>query len=228
MSNLVRSYLVTHHAVINEVCDTNSDPALKHFAMQAQTLIKCQVTLCKPSMKSRFPSATVSRGTFAHPRTACTHERVLKQKRQLKSWQRLCASSQPDAPVAAVTALTDAPLQQLSGEQTSLPAAAGVYAVYDKHQTLQYVGLSRKVPVPAFLGESTSPAGTKQVFFTVQVAVSIANHMQDLPEHTHSVKVATLSNPTKDNLTAAWKQWVESAGRRQTLSQEVFHHLCLR
>lgn len=74
------------------------------------------------------------------------HKRFLKQRHQLGgSCQRICASIQPDAPAAAVTALSDAPLQQLSGEQAALPAAAGVYAVYDKDQTLQYIGLSRKV-----------------------------------------------------------------------------------
>lgn len=55
-------------------------------------------------------------------------------------------------------------------------------------------------------------------FCAVQVAVSIANHMQDLPDYTHSVKVATVANPTKENLTAAWKQWVESAGTKQLSS----------
>ena len=36
--------------------------------------------------------------------------------------------------------------------------------------------------------------------------------MQDLPDFTHSVKVATVPDPTKENLTAAWKSWVQSAG----------------
>ena len=35
----------------------------------------------------------------------------------------------------------------VSGEQGALPAAAGVYAVYDKDEKLQYIGLSRKVSV---------------------------------------------------------------------------------
>lgn len=59
--------------------------------------------------------------------------------------------------------------------------------MYDKNEKLQYIGLSRKV------------------------AVSIANHIQDLPDYTHSVKVATVPDPSKDNLTAAWKQWIQSA-----------------
>lgn len=31
------------------------------------------------------------------------------------------------------------------GEMNQFPAAPGVYAVYDKEDTLQYIGLSRKV-----------------------------------------------------------------------------------
>ena len=48
--------------------------------------------------------------------------------------------------------------------------------------------------------------------YLLQVAVSIANHLQDLPDSIHSVKVGCVSNPTKENLTAAWKQWIQSAG----------------
>lgn len=63
------------------------------------------------------------------------------------------------------------------------------------------------------------------MWFCIQVAVSIANHVQDLPEYAHSVRVATLSNPTRENLTAAWKQWVESAGT-QSISKHVTLHTC--
>lgn len=180
--------------------------------MHGQTVTKCQVAVCRHTLKTPLPP--VVRGTAGHSRTPCTHKRLQKQTRQLgASYRRICAASQPDAPAAAVTALSDAPLQQLTGEQTALPAAAGVYAVYDKDQTLQYIGLSRKVS-PSGLSRHVHCALSVPTLFycTIQVAVSIANHMQDLPEHAHSVRVATLSNPTKENLTAAWKQWVESAG----------------
>ena len=114
--------------------------------MHGQTIINCQVAVCKHTSKAPVPP--VVRGTTGHLWTPCMHKRLLKQKCQLgASYQRICASSQPDAPAAAaaVTALSDAPLQQISGEQPALPAAAGVYAVYDKDQTIQYIGLSRKV-----------------------------------------------------------------------------------
>ena len=37
------------------------------------------------------------------------------------------------------------PVQTETGERTAFPVSAGVYAVYDKEQKLQYIGLSRKV-----------------------------------------------------------------------------------
>lgn len=46
----------------------------------------------------------------------------------------------------------------------------------------------------------------------LQIAVSLANHARDLPELAHSVKYAPVPDATRDNLTAAWKAWVEQAG----------------
>lgn len=181
--------------------------------MHVQTGVNSQVALCKHALKRPLPP--VVRATAEYPSTARLHRRTLKQRRGREvACQRICASQQPDTPAAAVTALSDAPLQQLSGERTALPAAAGVYAVYDQHQKLQYIGLSRKVsPLGLLRSVQCFCPDQPYIFFgTIQVAVSIANHVQDLPEYAHSVRVATLSNPTRENLTAAWKQWVESAG----------------
>ena len=50
-----------------------------------------------------------------------------------------------------------------------------------------------------------------------QIAVSLANHARDLPELAHSVKYAPVPDATRDNLTAAWKAWVEQAGARAHL-----------
>ena len=64
------------------------------------------------------------------------------------SCRRVRAASQPDASAtstSSVSSLSDAPLQPVSGEPGALPNTAGVYAVYDKEQKLQYIGLSRKV-----------------------------------------------------------------------------------
>lgn len=39
------------------------------------------------------------------------------------------------------------PVQSETGQRTAFPASAGVYAVFDKDKNIQYIGLSRKVPV---------------------------------------------------------------------------------
>ena len=111
--------------------------------MQGHAISQCPLAYHHRTLSPVIPSAPLVRG---HPRTACTHKRFFRQTVQLKqSYQKPRASSQTDTLAAAAPALSDTPLQQLSGEQTALPAAAGVYAVYDKDGTLQYIGLSRKV-----------------------------------------------------------------------------------
>ena len=48
----------------------------------------------------------------------------------------------------AADSLQDAslqPVQTEAGQRTAFPASAGVYAVYNKDQRIQYIGLSRKV-----------------------------------------------------------------------------------
>ena len=75
--------------------------------------------------------------------------------------------------------------QQISPEITLEP---GVYAVYDISNTLQYVGISRKV------------------------AVSIQTHVESLgPEMVASVKFDVMPGAGKEELTDAWKKWIEGA-----------------
>lgn len=73
------------------------------------------------------------------------------------------------------------------GEFNTFPDAPGVYAVYDNQGQLQYIGLSRKV------------------------SASVSNHLQELPNETFAVKVHVVADATRENLTAAWKSWVEEA-----------------
>ena len=70
----------------------------------------------------------------------------------------------------------------------SVPGVSGVYAVFDAEGTLQFVGVSRKV------------------------AVSVATHLEALPELTASVKVLEMPNAGKEELTEAWKEWIQEAG----------------
>ncbi|KAL4424520.1 hypothetical protein ABPG77_010100 [Micractinium sp. CCAP 211/92] len=101
------------------------------------------------------------------------------------------AEAGSDAPAAAVQSFaTTAPLRVrgMDGKPAEMPGVAGVYAVYDSTGTLQYVGISRKI------------------------AISVATHAEALPEEmVHSVKVLELPEAGKEELQAAWKQWVQEA-----------------
>lgn len=101
----------------------------------------------------------------------------------------VCAASQPPTAEQSVTLPSLAETTAISATSTSgaLPATPGVYAVYDKQGTLQYIGLSRKV------------------------AASVATHAQTVPELTHEVKAASLPIASKELLTAAWKAWLQEA-----------------
>ncbi|CAA7052164.1 unnamed protein product [Microthlaspi erraticum] len=70
-------------------------------------------------------------------------------------------------------------------EAESIPAASGVYAVYDKSEELQFVGISRNI------------------------AASVSAHLKSVPELCASVKVGIVEEPEKAVLTQAWKSWIE-------------------
>jgi Grx4 family monothiol glutaredoxin len=65
-----------------------------------------------------------------------------------------------------------------------IPATAGVYAVYDERDALQYVGLSRKVNA------------------------SVKVHAFEMPQYCYAVKCMALPDASKADLQAAWKTWV--------------------
>ncbi|XP_019434902.1 PREDICTED: bifunctional monothiol glutaredoxin-S16, chloroplastic [Lupinus angustifolius] len=71
------------------------------------------------------------------------------------------------------------------GPARELPSAAGVYAVYDKDNELQFIGLSRNI------------------------AASVLAHRQSVRELCGSVKVGVVNEPDREALTQAWKSWME-------------------
>lgn len=80
----------------------------------------------------------------------------------------------------------------LTEDRTKISAAItlepGVYAVYDSSNGLQYVGISRKV------------------------AVSMATHAESLgPDMVSYAKVGEMPGAGKEELTEAWKSWIERA-----------------
>jgi hypothetical protein len=68
-----------------------------------------------------------------------------------------------------------------------LPASSGVYAVFDEGETLQYIGISRNI------------------------SLTVANHVKSVPGQVHSLRLRTIPNATKDQLTSLWKTWVQEA-----------------
>jgi len=104
------------------------------------------------------------------------------------------AASAVAAAASHKTTITCAAAASLSFEDTPaisvtepLPSTSGVYAVYDPQGNLQFVGVSRKV------------------------AVSVATHIDALPELVGSVKVLEMPNAGKEELTEAWKEWIQEA-----------------
>lgn len=66
-----------------------------------------------------------------------------------------------------------------------LPSDAGVYAVFDQNDELQFIGVSRNI------------------------AASVFTHKKSVPELCGSVKVGVVNEPDRTALTQAWKSWME-------------------
>ncbi|KAK8518165.1 hypothetical protein V6N13_027646 [Hibiscus sabdariffa] len=65
------------------------------------------------------------------------------------------------------------------------PSDAGVYAVFDQNEDLQFIGISRNI------------------------AGSLFTHKQSVPDLCCSVKVGVVNEPDRTALTQAWKSWME-------------------
>ncbi|GMI71429.1 GLUTAREDOXIN 2, glutaredoxin 16, CAX-interacting protein 2 [Hibiscus trionum] len=65
------------------------------------------------------------------------------------------------------------------------PSDAGVYAVFDQNDELQFIGISRNI------------------------AGSLFTHKQSVPDLCCSVKVGVVNEPDRTALTQAWKSWME-------------------
>ncbi len=59
----------------------------------------------------------------------------------------------------------------------------------------------------------TSPEGDDSRYLCVlQIAVSIASHLQELRDLTHAARYEVVENPSREDLTAKWQEWVQAAG----------------
>ncbi|KAF8058886.1 GRXS16 [Scenedesmus sp. PABB004] len=93
------------------------------------------------------------------------------------------------APGRAAASLKDAAAVPVmdKGELTAFPEAAALYAVLDGDGAVQYIGLTRKINV------------------------TISNHLRDVPELTKAVKFELMPDAGREQMTAAWKAWMEEA-----------------
>jgi len=106
------------------------------------------------------------------------------------------SSGQQDATASAATEKPDfsssRPLFENGTFANWTPSTPGVYAVYDKDQNLQYVGLSRKV------------------------STSIDRHAESLGEaEMSSVQVVSMPGATKEDLQAMWTEWIQDHINRE-------------
>ena len=51
------------------------------------------------------------------------------------------------------------------------------------------------------------------------MALSVGNHLADLPDKTHAVKFAAVADSSREGLTDAWKAWIQAAGARVLATQ---------
>ncbi|KAI3988943.1 hypothetical protein MKX01_016514 [Papaver californicum] len=91
--------------------------------------------------------------------------------------------------VSSVKKISELELISISDESEDLkskfPSASGVYAVHDKNNDLQFIGISRNI------------------------SASIISHRKSVPDLCSSVKVGVVDLPDRDSLTQAWKSWME-------------------
>mmetsp|Transcript_19839 Transcript_19839/g.64526 ORF Transcript_19839/g.64526 Transcript_19839/m.64526 type:complete len:271 (-) Transcript_19839:78-890(-) len=95
-----------------------------------------------------------------------------------------CSAGEADDTLARPS-LADSPTIELKG-QVKVPGGAGIYAIYNSDDELQFIGISRKV------------------------ATSIKHHLVDYPELVASVKTLKVEG-AKAALTEAWTAWMQEA-----------------
>ncbi|ESQ52480.1 hypothetical protein EUTSA_v10017037mg [Eutrema salsugineum] len=125
----------------------------------------------RPHVSRNTPGLTLFSPSFSFPSLSFTLRDTARSRR-------------PFLIASAVKTLGEA--EQLPiAEAESIPDDSGVYAVYDKSDELQFVGISRNI------------------------AASVSAHLKSVPELCGSVKVGIVEEPDKAVLTQAWKSWIE-------------------
>ncbi|PSC76690.1 Monothiol glutaredoxin-chloroplastic [Micractinium conductrix] len=137
------------------------------------------------------PRPQAGRAAAAAAPAAATLPARPRAQRRAEGLRRVAAQAGEAAPAEQLQSFATTEPQRVrggDGQLAPMPGTPGVYAVYDSTGDLQYVGISRKV------------------------AVSMATHAEALPEQlVFAAKVLELPDAGKDELQAAWKQWMQEA-----------------
>lgn len=133
--------------------------------------------------------ATVATGAIFRTQylaSQASRPRLTRRAPALRQAHRLHASQQE-----TLQSLDATPLIQLDSptpEESQLLDLPGVYAVYDASDALQFVGISRRV------------------------GISLSSHAESLPGVVRAVRVLSLPDASRDELTEAWKAWLQQSG----------------
>uniref|UniRef100_A0A2N9I266 Glutaredoxin domain-containing protein n=1 Tax=Fagus sylvatica TaxID=28930 RepID=A0A2N9I266_FAGSY len=132
---------------------------------------------------SRFSQNAPTLSLYSHPKPSLNFPSIsLKSNYPIKPRALTTITSAhknlTETDLVAVPSLPD----EVTGK---LPSDAGVYAVYDNNEELQFIGISR------------------------DIAASVNVHRKSVPELCSSVKVGVVDEPDRTALTQAWKSWME-------------------
>lgn len=143
-----------------------------------------------PNFGRTIPAPAVHRALPSRPRAAVNFCNVVSRPVDGATKRLTVAQAAMDTEKALVP-YGDAEKKPafVDGQINTFPLQSGVFAVYDSEDVLRFVGISRNI------------------------SLSITEHAKSLGDRVHSVKAGVIPNATKDNLTEAWKEWLQAAVR---------------
>ncbi|XP_075639614.1 bifunctional monothiol glutaredoxin-S16, chloroplastic [Castanea sativa] len=134
-------------------------------------------------LSSRSSQNAPTLSFYSHPKPSLTFPSIsLKSKNPTKPRSfTTITSAHKDLAETELIAVPPLP-DEVNGK---FPSDAGVYAVYDNKEELQFIGISR------------------------DIAASVTVHLKSVPELCSAVKVGVVDEPDRAALTQAWKSWME-------------------
>ncbi|XP_041023797.1 bifunctional monothiol glutaredoxin-S16, chloroplastic [Juglans microcarpa x Juglans regia] len=151
----------------------------------ATATVNLSLVRASPSLRFRSPRSPPNAPNlllYSHPKPCLTVSSVyLKSNAAAKPRALTIALAHKKLSETEIVPVPPAS-EELSG---NFPSDAGVYAIYDKNEELQFIGISRNI------------------------AASVTVHQKSVPELCCSVKVGVVDDPDRTALTQAWKSWME-------------------